>query len=180
MKSNLHIRFSICTFIACLLFFCSSLNCKAQETNYKAYSVYVYNFIKYIEWPEELRTGDFIIAVVGDSPVTAELKILAASKKANGQTIVIKKYATIAEVGKCHILYISAAKSSVLKEAMEKTKNSATLVIAEREGLAKKGAAINFVKLEDDTLKFELNKKAIDSHKLKVSTMLISLGLLVG
>lgn len=180
MKKNLNIRFLICAFITCILFICSSSNCKAQETNYKAYSVYVYNFIKYIEWPKEYRTGEFVIAVIGDSPVTADLKVLAATKKANGQTIVIKKYASVADVEKCHVLYISSGKSSVLKAAMEKTKNSSTLVIAEREGLAKKGAGINFVTLEDDTLKFELNKKAIETHNLKISMMLVSMGLLVG
>ena len=180
MKRSSHIGFFGSMLIACMMLFGGNNSCRAQDVNYKAYSVYVYNFIKYIEWPQEYRTGEFVIAVIGDSPVTAELRNLAATKKANGQTIVIKKYASVAEVERCHILYISSAKSSVLKQAIEKTKNTPTLVIAEREGLAKKGAAINFVTLEDETLKFELNKKAIDAHKLKVSTMLISLGLVVG
>ncbi|HLC82735.1 MAG TPA: YfiR family protein [Bacteroidia bacterium] len=178
--SKSHIAFFIRTFILCVLCFCNSIRGHAQEKNYKAYSVYVYNFIKYIEWPEESKKGDFVIAIIGNSPISAELKTLAATKKAGGQTIVIKQFATVAEVDNCQILYISAGKSGVLKEAIEKTKNMSALMIAEREGLAKKGAGINFVTLEDETLKFEVNKKVIEAHNLKIPKVLFSLGLVVG
>ena len=180
IKNRSNISLLLCTFMMCLLSLGFSSGASAQEKNYKAYSVYVYNFIKYIEWPEDSKKGDFIIAVIGNSPITAELKTLASTKKANGQNIVIKQFATIAEVDQCQILYISSGKSSTLKEAMEKTKNMSSLVIAEREGLAKKGAGINFVTLEDDTLKFEVNKKAIEAHNLKIPKVLVGLGLLVG
>ncbi|HEY0029339.1 MAG TPA: YfiR family protein [Bacteroidia bacterium] len=179
MKRNSHIGLLV-GIIAFVMLIGNGGRCQAQETNYKAYSVYVYNFIKYIEWPENTKTGEFVIAVIGDSPVLAELKALAASKKANGQTIIIKQYATIAEVDKCQILYISSSKSSMLKGAIEKIKNMSALLIAEREGLAKKGAGINFVTLEDETLKFEVNKKVIEAHNLKIPKVLMSLGLIVG
>lgn len=177
---NSHISFFIRAIMLCVLLLCFSKRTYSQEKNYKAYSVYVYNFIKYIEWPEDTKKGDFVIAIIGNSPISAELKTLAATKKANGQTIVIKQFASVAEVDKCQILYISAGKSSVLKEAIEKTKNMSALLIAEREGLAKKGAGINFVTLEDETLKFEVNKKVIEAHNLKIPKVLFSLGLVVG
>jgi hypothetical protein len=170
MKRSIQLLFSILLLIAG-----SCTTAKAQERDYKAYSIYVYNFIKYIEWPQASKNGEFVIAVIGDSPITNELKVLAASKKANGQTIVIRKITTLAELANAQILYISTGKSSVIKEALEKTKNLPTLVIGEREGLVKKGAGINFVTLDDDTLKFELNKKAIEEHNLQISTTLISL-----
>ncbi len=160
---------------------CSIDQCKAQDVNYKAYSIYVYNFVKYIEWPETNKTNtSFSIGVIGDSPVYAELLQLAASKKANGQTIIIKKFASVEDADYCEILYISASKSGSLKRALEKTNNIPTLVVAEREGLAKKGAGINFVTLDDDVLKFEMNKKVIEDHSLKIPKILITLGLMVG
>jgi len=66
-------------------------NCKAQETDYKAYTLFIYNFMKYIEWPEAQSKGDFVIAVLGDSPVNKELQTLAAGKKLKGRNIVLKK-----------------------------------------------------------------------------------------
>ena len=49
-----HIAFYIRALMVCVLLLCFSSRTSAQEKNYKAYSVYVYNFIKYIEWPEEM------------------------------------------------------------------------------------------------------------------------------
>jgi len=171
IKNKLIICLSV-FWLSVLLF---SNKCAAQEKDYKAYSIYVYNFIKYIEWPASSKSGEFVIAVIGDSPITKELRALAASKKANGQTILVRNIMSLAEIGTAQILYISSGKSSLIKEAEEKTKNLPTLVIGEREGLVKKGAGINFLTLEDETLRFELNKKAIKEHNLQVSQTLISL-----
>ncbi len=178
-KENFFIPFLTCFSLFFIINTYCIDQCKAQEVNYKAYSIYVYNFVKYIEWPSNTKTGYFSIGVIGDSPVYAELLQLAATKKANGHTIIIKKFVSIEDVDYCEILYISAAKSSSLKRALEKTANVPTLVVAEREGLAKKGAGINFVTLDDDVLKFEINKKVIEDHSLKISKTLITLGLLV-
>jgi len=175
MKMSFYTRVMICAGIGWILGLCSGGTLRAQDKDYKAYSIYVYNFIKYIEWPQSSKTGEFVIAVIGDSPITKELRTLAASKKANGQTIVIRNIVSLNEIGTAQILYISSGKSNVIKEALEKTKNLPTLVIGEREGLVKKGAGINFVTLDDDTLKFELNKKAIEEHNLQISSTLVSL-----
>lgn len=176
MKNNAMIsRFIMCLSTILIMNMSFSNKCNAQEKDYKAYSIYVYNFIKYIEWPQTSKSGDFVIAVIGDSPITKELRALAASKKANGQTILVRNIMSLTEVGTAQVLYISEGKSSFIKEAVEKTKNLPTLVIAEREGLVKKGAGINFLTLEDETLRFEMNKLAILEHKLQISTTLISL-----
>ncbi|MGZ4034739.1 MAG: YfiR family protein [Bacteroidia bacterium] len=179
-KHHTYKKIMVCCIASFLMLSSFSTRSYAQDINYKAYSVYIYNFIKYIEWPEDTKKGEFVIAVIGNSPINDELKALAASKKANGQTIVIKQYNSIDEVGPCQILYICSSKSNVLKSAIEKTKNMSALLITEREGLAKKGAGINFVTLEDETLKFEVNKKVIEAHNLKIPKVLIELGLKVG
>ena len=175
IRKNKYTRIVVGLALALVFNVCSFTECKSQERDYKAYSIYVYNFIKYIEWPPASKTGEFVICVIGDSPILKELKTLAATKKAGGQTIVIKKINSISEMGNAQILYISSSKSNTIKEVLEKTKNLPTLVIGEREGLVKKGAGINFVTLDDETLKFQLNKKAIEEHNLQISSSLVSL-----
>lgn len=154
-------------------------NCKAQETDYKAYTLFIYNFMKYIEWPEAQSKGDFVIAVLGDSPINKELQTLAASKKLKGRNIVLKKCNTIEETSGCHLLYLSDSKSSVVKTLKDQIKDKPVLVVGEREGLAKKGAGLSFVTLEDDGLKFDINKKEIEQHQLKIASSLISLGIVI-
>jgi hypothetical protein len=147
----------------------------AQEVDYKAYSLFVYNFMKYIEWPD--IQGDFVVGVMGDSPVLKELETLAKTKKAKGHTIVIKKISTPEEAAGCQMVYVCDSKSSQVKILNEKLKGKSVLVVAEREGLAKKGAALSFITLDDDVLKFEINKNVIEQNKLKIPTVLSNLGL---
>jgi hypothetical protein len=150
--------------------------CMAQATDYKAYSLFVYNFMKYVEWPEAQSKGDFILAVLGDSPINKELETLAATKKLKGRTIVIKKISTPEEAAGAHLLYVSASKSASVKTLKD---SNPVLIVGEREGLAKKGAGLSFVTLEDDELKFDINKKEIEQRQLKISSQLINLGIVI-
>jgi hypothetical protein len=150
---------------------------QAQTVDYKAYTLFVYNFMKYVEWPDSEIKEDFVIGVIGDSPVIKELNQLASSKKIKGKNIVVKKFKNPDEIVACNLLYVSSDKSSQMKIINEKMKSLPVLIVAEREGLAKKGAAINFITLEDDTLKFEINKNSIEQKSLKVSSSLLALGI---
>jgi hypothetical protein len=154
-------------------------NAKAQDIDYKAYTLFVYNFMKYVEWPEDQSKGDFVVGVLGDSPIQKELQTLASTKKLKGRTIVVKKYNSPEEAKDCHLLYISSSKSGSVKTLKEQLKNNPVLVVGEREGLAKKGASISFVTLEDDELKFDINKKEIEQHQLKIASSLVNLGIVV-
>jgi hypothetical protein len=151
----------------------------AQETDYKAYSLFVYNFMKYVEWPEAQSKGDFTVAVLGDSPINKELQALAASKKLKGRNIVLKKCNTPEEALNCNLLYIASSKSAAVKTVKDQLKDKPVLVVGEREGLAKKGAGLSFVTMEDDELKFDINKKEIEQHQLKISSSLIQLGIVI-
>jgi hypothetical protein len=150
----------------------------AQDDDYKAYTLFLYNFMKYIEWPDP--EGDFVIGVVGESPIKKELTTLSETKKAKGRKIVVKVISTPDDALGCSMVYIPSAKSSMLKLIYEKTKSKPILIVGEREGLAKKGAAISFVVDDDDALKFDLNKSFMESHSLKVANLLMQLAILVG
>jgi len=153
----------------------------AQDVNYKSQSLYIYLFSKNISWPESYNKREFQIAVFGNSPIFEELKTMASLKKAgNGQKIVIKKINAIEEISNdFHILYITSSKSRELPKIKEKVGKNPTLLVAERDGLAKKGAAINFIVMENDALKFEINERELQSQNLQVSNELLAKGLKV-
>ena len=157
----------------------NGIELRAQETDYKAYTLFVYNFMKYVEWPEAQSKGDFIVAILGDSPINKELITLAASKKLKGRNIVIKKCNTFEETIGCHLLYVASSKSSIVKTIKDQTKDKPVLIVGEREGLAKKGASLSFVTMEDDELKFDFNKKEIEQHQLKIAGSLLTLGIVI-
>lgn len=150
---------------------------KAQETKFVA--LYLYNFTKYIDWPEEHKKGDFVIGVVGNNQVYSELVQIAEGKLVGNQTIVVKNFRSIEEVTGCHILYLSENQSRRVDQALSRIKGqSAPLVVTQQEGATLLGAAINFV-IRNETMKFELKKDNATKFGLKLHSRLDNLAIII-
>jgi hypothetical protein len=152
---------------------------QAQQTmDYAVQANIIYRFTKYIEWPDSKKTGDFIIGIVGESPLTDQLKSFIGNKTAGSQKILVKKFAASAETFDCHILFVSEDESDNLKKIAARTAGSPILLVSESEGLAFKGACINFM-IVSDHLKLEINKNNIEQRNLNIASELLQLGKLV-
>ena len=149
-----------------------------QETNYAVHANIIYRFTKYIDWPSDQKEGKFIIGVVGDSPLYDELKKSIAGKMVGGQTIVIKKFSSSGGSFNCHILFISEDESKNIKKIVNLTAGAPVLLVSESEGLAEKGACINFV-IVSDRLKLEINKNNIEQRELSIASELLQLGKII-
>lgn len=148
------------------------------DTNAKIKAVFIYNFTKYIEWPQAYKEGEFTIGIVGETPLYSELIKMTETKKVANQTLEVKKFSSSNDVTKCHILYVSKDKSQSLTDIIKKVKNNSTLLVTEESGLADKGSGINFI-IKDNRQKFELNKSNVEKYKLKVSSNLEALAFTV-
>ena len=145
---------------------------------HEVHSMMVYNFTKYVQWPDHSATGEFIIGVVGNTDIFNTLNGWYGGKPRGSKTYIIKKFNSAAEVTDCHVLYIDKSKSGEFDNVNDKLKGKGTLIITDKLGMGEKGSSINF-KLVDNKLKFELNQKAIEASNLKVSGALSSMAILI-
>jgi hypothetical protein len=136
----------------------------------------MYNFTKYLEWPESYRQGDFIITVLGESALINELKIIAEKKKVGFQPIIIQKITSLDQINKCHIIYIPESKTSQINEIKNKLSSSSTVIIADNPGSIAKGAGINYV-VNSGKQVFEISKSNLEQHNIKVGADLLTLGI---
>ena len=149
-----------------------------HETDYKIQANIIYRFTKYIDWPINKKAGDFIIGIVGDSPLYDELKSLSANKTVGNQKIAVIKMSPSAGSYNCHILFIGEEESSSLKKIAILTAGAAILIISESDGLARKGSCINFITV-DERLKLEINKSNVEQRNLGIASELLELGTIV-
>ena len=77
------------------------------DTNSKMKAIFIMNFTKLIEWPASYREGNFIVGVIWDSPLYAELVKMAKTKKVANQPLEIKRFSTVNDISKCHIIFVS-------------------------------------------------------------------------
>ena len=163
-------------FIAALLVSGSAF---AQERPiHEVYSMMVFNFTRYVQWPPEGAGSEFVIGVIGNNDMYNTLQTWYGGKPRGGQTFVVKKFSSASEVTDCQVLYIDKSKSNEFDIASTKLKGKSTLVITDKNGMGEKGSAINF-KTVENKLKFELNQKAIEASNLKVSGALSSMAILI-
>jgi hypothetical protein len=145
---------------------------------HEVYSMMVFNFTKYVQWPDHATNGEFVIGVVGNSDIYNTLNGWYGGKPRGSKTYIVKRFNSAAEVTDCHVIYIDKSKSSEFDNVNMKLKGKGTLVITDKTGLGEKGSGINF-KTVDNKLKFELNQKAIEASNLKVSGALSSMAILI-
>ncbi len=160
------------------LVFASSALSAQERPIHEVYSMMVFNFTKYVQWPDYSASGEFVIGVIGNNQVFETLNTWYGGKPRGSKTYIVKKFSSAAEVTDCHVLFIDKSKSGEFENVNNKVKGKGTLVITDKNGLGEKGSAINF-KTVDNKLKFELNQKAIEASNLKVSGTLSSMAILI-
>jgi len=156
------------------VFFISATGSYAQTTNHQVYAVFVMSIAKYSSWPET-DAKDFKITVLGKSKVFDELTKATANKDIHGKKVAVMQTEDIQNIGDPQIIYLSDGKSGQLAELQKVYAGKPVMIIAEREGLFKKGASFSFVVLDNNTLRFDINRKESESHQIKISQSLSSL-----
>lgn len=157
----------------------ASSNSFAQERPmHEVYSMMMFNFVKYVQWPDHTSTGDFVIGVVGNPEVYNTLNAWYGGKPRGSKTYVIKSFKSAADLGDCDVVFIDKSKSGEFEAINNKVKGQGTLVITDKAGLGEKGSGINFRTI-DNKLKFELNQKVVDASNLKVSSALSSMAIVI-
>ena len=162
--------------VGLLMMIVSFQSARAQKQKY--HSMFIYNFTRYVKWPDAQSSGTFVIGVLGNSAIQKELETMATTKRVNGMSIEVKNFSTIEEIHNCHILYVSTSETDKMEQVVSSTQNQSILIVTDNPGMAEKGASINFVEV-DGKIKFELNQQNIQTRGLKVASSLTSLAILV-
>jgi len=150
-------------------------------TEYEIKAAFIYNFAKYVEWPEDTGPdsgGVFIIGVLGDDPFGVLLDQIARSKTIGDKPIVIRRFEHFEDYTPCHILFVAASEQDRLPAVLEMLADSPVLLIGDTEGFAHRGVAVNFV-IERSKVRFEINPEAAARAGLKISSKLLRLATII-
>lgn len=164
--------------IALAVVLSSSISYAQDRPLHEVYSMMVFNFVKYVQWPDHDKGGEFVIGVVGNDEIYNTLTTWYGGKAKGSKTYVIKKFKNSAEVTDCQVVFIDKSKSGEFDAINSKVRGKGTLVVTDRNGLGAKGSCINF-KTVDEKLRFELNQQAIEASNLKVSGALTSMAIVI-
>ncbi len=151
---------------------------QAQKEKYQSF--FIYNFTKYIKWPDSYNSGKFVIGVIGDAEIFKSIIEMAKLKKkaGNGLAIEVKNYSSADQIEDCNILFVSERNVGSLQDICDRTISKPMLIVTDTPGMANQGSIINFVD-KDGKIKFELNESNALSRGLIVSGSLASLAIVI-
>lgn len=149
-----------------------------DRPTHEIHAAMLFNFIKYVQWPNEGDGGEFVVGVIGDDNVFNTLNQWYNGKQKGSKKYVIKKLSAPSESSSCQVVYVGKSKSKDFDDIMNIIGGKSILTITDGTGLGQKGSCINF-KVIDGKLKFEMNQATMTSSNLKVSSQLSSMAILI-
>ncbi|MGZ8162175.1 MAG: YfiR family protein [Methylobacter sp.] len=162
------------------------------NVEYKIKAGYVYNFTKFITWPED-NSQTFNLCILGDDPFGGiidpiekrsafgrPIKLFRFNNLNTFQHSVLSGHKDTSNNQQCHILFISASLDNnfSVKNVFAGRDGDKTLTVGENEGFATQGGMIGFVHRQGK-IKLQINTKALKNSHLKISAKLLEVAELV-
>ncbi len=156
---------------------------------YQIKAAFLYNFIKFVEWPKERFSGDkdpIVIGVVGKDPFGEALDEIAHNKSVKDRKLVVRRFASAASedadpvhpeldaIRQCHVLFVCPSEKKVALRLLTAVQNVALLTVGDSPNFLEDGGIINFL-IEDKKVRFEIGLVKARTAKLDISSQLLRL-----
>jgi hypothetical protein len=149
----------------------------ADELEYQVKAAFLYNFAKFVEWPEDAFEGPtdpMILCVVGDDPFGESLDTVVHGETLNGRPLVVHRTRDLYEIRDCHVVFVPRSERGRQERILEDLRNRGILTVGEADGFLTGGGIIRFV-LEQNKVRFDINLQAAESSGLELSSKLLRL-----
>ena len=167
----------------------------APSKEYQVKAAFIYNFIKFVEWPKE-AAGDsdtITIGIIGENPFGGAFEAIV-KKEIQGKKVVVKhfggfeknsvryrennetkyKYKDEDALKACHVLFVGPSESKYCKEIIDIVKDNCVLTVGETRDFLEDGGIVGFV-TEEKKVRFGINLIAAERAELTIRSKLLRL-----
>jgi hypothetical protein len=167
--------------LACMIVFVRARVNAETATEYEIKAAFLYNFMRFVEWPREAvpdSTAPLVIGILGTDPFGRVLDQILAEAHIENHDIRAVRFQRLADVDSCHVLFVSPTERFALSDILEELGQRPVLTVGETADFAVSGGMIQFV-LRDNKVRFEINLTAATQAQLKISSRLLRLAIRV-
>lgn len=162
--------------LALLLLAAAAGRAPAQApSEYQLKAVFLFNFAQFVEWPAAALADpkeSLVIGVLGEDPFGALLDETIRQEAVNGHPLAVRRFKDVAEIDRCHILFISRSEAGRLTAVLAALRGRSILTVGDTEGYALRGVMIRFIS-EKNRIRFRINLDAARAAGLVVSSKLL-------
>jgi hypothetical protein len=159
--------------------FSSTLDSESRAYALKA--VFLFHCAHFTEWPSSsfANSNDpIVIGILGEDPFRRALDEAVENEVVNGRSIIVRRFSSLDEVRKCHILFICNSEAAHMDQIIESLKNKKILTVADSDQFASRGGMIQFG-IENNKLQVKINLRASKAEGLTISSKLLRLSKII-
>lgn len=146
---------------------------------YAIKAVFLYNLLKYADWPPGSPLSDpskpVVLAVVGDDPFGALIDEAVRDRTVRGRPIVVVRAPDLKSIKSVHVAFICASEAARANQLVRVLAERSALTVGDTSGAAHGGVVVNFVMVQG-RVRFDVNQTAakrsgidLSSHFLKLA-----------
>lgn len=177
MKAKVRLFDCLKPLVGAVVLACASASlCAAAETTPDRHAqmtaAYVFNFVKFVEWPPGAVAEELVVCFVGAPEVRAALAASVGSKQAamsaaRTKNLVARDVPAGASLEECQVIFLSGNKAAI-------PKHRAALTIGESDDFTLRGGIIRLY-TESNRLRFIINVDNAKQEGIQVSSNLLKL-----
>lgn len=164
-------RKSILLFSVLMIF---GMGTRAADNIAGLQAMYVYNFLRHINWPVSSVGNEFVIGVYGSGDMYEQLTTYTKDRKIGNKNIVVMKIDNVTEASKCQLLFVTSTKSAKISEIKSAIGAKSCLIVSEKSGTFSSGSGIEFL-IDQDKLRFRISEGNLKQQNLGVSKALLDM-----
>lgn len=135
---------------------------------------YIYNFMKFVQWPAGSVKQDYIVCVLGSNPFGATVESLG-SKTIHGRGIRVVTEVQLEQTKYCHVVFVSRSEAGRLMPSLLRLRRLPLLTISDIEGFSARGGIIELSTGRAGEISFRVSQQSAEDVGLRVSSKLLSM-----
>jgi hypothetical protein len=162
-----------------LLLLTGSLWASGASPEYAVKAAYIYNFVRFTEWPKSAEPATLTVCIYGKDPFGERLAEMLQGKLVHGQSITLRALPVgTGDWDGCQAVFFGVSSRESIDAALKALRGRPILTIGESKSFAEIGGMIGFV-VEDGRVRFEVNMAAITAAGLQISSGVAEVGRVV-
>ncbi|MGB9031065.1 MAG: YfiR family protein [Acidobacteriaceae bacterium] len=157
----------------------ASREVKAQKPSQEeVQAAYLYNFGKFVRWPEVAVRGPILVCVAGQDRFAQTVARLVAGEQIRGRRVEVRNLDEPEGAGACSILFVGAQERARTDAFLAAADGKPVLTVGDGPDFLARGGIIQFVPVEDH-VRFSVNLEAANRCGVGLSSELLKVAVTV-
>lgn len=141
-------------------------------------AVYLYNFAKFIRWPQGAASQTISLCVLNDEPVASALQRVVAGEMVDGRNLRVKSLSDVSEGTDCNILFMGPPEDLHMREDLAVLHHAPVVTVSNDADFLQQGGIIQFAMISG-AVRFSVNLDAARRAGVTLSSQLLKVALTV-